>query len=353
MLPTSRFSRSVSSRIVVSSSRSCSGSYAHRRVQQARHARLDRRERRAQVVRDRAEHRGAQLVRLGVELGHARSRVEPGAVERRRRLLRRRLQQQELVRRERTPSRRPFDPQRAERHRADHERHDRRRDHRRRRSGRAVARMQLLPVELDRDLARREAERLQQHAREVVEDAVGNLARQQLRRQVAEQPRLAFSPGRARAFLGRRRPRGGPTTSATARKTTAVTTSSAPSSSQREPRGAEQERQRERGQQRRRSARSRGHPRPPRSRSRAGTGRSRCAGPRRPSGIEATAAASRGEDGDDESASGEPSPRPVIRIVHRLVHIEPIVPRPGASQAFHAIFTPGSGDPSRPPHGTG
>ena len=52
-LPTSRFSRSVSSSIVACASATCSGFHSTRRVAEAGDHRLDRRQRRAQVVRHR------------------------------------------------------------------------------------------------------------------------------------------------------------------------------------------------------------------------------------------------------------------------------------------------------------
>ena len=63
--PTSVLSRSVSSSIVSSSSRVASGRPVDVALEQARHRRLDRRQRRAQIVRHRGEQRGAQLVGLG------------------------------------------------------------------------------------------------------------------------------------------------------------------------------------------------------------------------------------------------------------------------------------------------
>ena len=63
-LLTSSLSRSTSSSIVSWNSCVASGVHATS-AEQARHRRLDRRERRAQVVRHRGEQRGAQLVRLG------------------------------------------------------------------------------------------------------------------------------------------------------------------------------------------------------------------------------------------------------------------------------------------------
>ncbi len=77
------------------------GVMVHGGVQEARHAGLDRCERGSQVVRDRREHGGAQLVRLGVELRDPRARVQPRAVERGGGLARRRLQEQLVVAMER------------------------------------------------------------------------------------------------------------------------------------------------------------------------------------------------------------------------------------------------------------
>ena len=78
-LPTSESSRSVSSSIV--SRNSCCGRSGPVDVvlQQARDRRLDRRERRAQIVRDRGEQRGAQLVGLGQPVGVRRRRLQANA----------------------------------------------------------------------------------------------------------------------------------------------------------------------------------------------------------------------------------------------------------------------------------
>ena len=64
-LPTSALSRSVSSSIVSRNSPCVGRVQSTSRCSSARHRRLDRRERCAQVVRHRGEERGAQLVRLG------------------------------------------------------------------------------------------------------------------------------------------------------------------------------------------------------------------------------------------------------------------------------------------------
>ena len=62
-LPTRAFSRSVSSSIVSRNSCRASGVQSTSSLEQARDRRLDRGERRAQVVRDGREDRGAELVR--------------------------------------------------------------------------------------------------------------------------------------------------------------------------------------------------------------------------------------------------------------------------------------------------
>ena len=64
-------------------------------------------------------------------------------------------------------------------------------------------RVQRLPVELHQDVAGRQAERIEQDVREVVEHAIGDLAGQELGREVPEEPGLALPPGRAVAVLGR------------------------------------------------------------------------------------------------------------------------------------------------------
>ena len=66
-------------------------------VEQAGDAGLDRRERRAQVVRHAREQRGAELVRLGIQLCLAHPRREPVALERDRRLASEGLQELPLV----------------------------------------------------------------------------------------------------------------------------------------------------------------------------------------------------------------------------------------------------------------
>ncbi len=63
--------------------------------------------------------------------------------------------------------------------------------------------VQLGAVELDPHLGLDEAERLEQHAHEVVEHSVGHLARDEPRREVPEQPRLALATRRARPLLRR------------------------------------------------------------------------------------------------------------------------------------------------------
>ena len=178
MLPTSRFSRSVSSRIVVSSSRLLLGLVPHRGVEQARHARLDRRQRRPQVVRDRGEHRRPELVRLGVELCGPRPGVQPRAVERRGGLLAAASSSSSSSRRERPLADGPLRLERAERHGADHQRAPPRRDHRRSRRARDATAWSWLPASSTVISHRREAEGLQQHRGELVEDAVGHLAGQ-------------------------------------------------------------------------------------------------------------------------------------------------------------------------------
>ena len=202
MLPTSRFSRSVSSRIVVSSSRSCSGSCStlgsSRLVTPAL---IEASGVRKSWVTELNIAARSWFVSASSCASRARasSRARSSAAAA---CFDGRLEQQLLVRAERTAAARPLDPERAERDRADHERHDgvgpARRELRLLGSG-----VQLRAVELDAHLRRREPERLEQHPHEVVEHAVGHLARDELRREVAEQPRLALAPRRSSSLLGR------------------------------------------------------------------------------------------------------------------------------------------------------
>jgi hypothetical protein len=69
--------------------------------EQARHRRLDRRERRPEIVRHAREQRRAKLVGLRVELRPSHPDVEACALDRERRLLGRGLQESVLGRRER------------------------------------------------------------------------------------------------------------------------------------------------------------------------------------------------------------------------------------------------------------
>jgi hypothetical protein len=151
---------------------------------------------------DRREHRRTKLVGFGVELREPRSRVEPRAVERDGRLTRRGLEQLVFTPCERPGAHRTLRRQRAERHR---------RDQHGQRLGRASrldalaarARAHLLAVQRDLDAARREREGLKQHRHELVEDAVGQVAGQELARQQREQPRLALPFAGAPSFRGR------------------------------------------------------------------------------------------------------------------------------------------------------
>ena len=131
-------------------------------VEEAGHARLDRRERRPQVVGDRREHRGAELVGLGVELCVPRARVQARAVERGGRLAGRRFEQELIVAGERPAAGRPLRDERADGSLARQERHGRSRP------GLAICLgsgdgMEVRPVEGRVDLDPRERERLQQH----------------------------------------------------------------------------------------------------------------------------------------------------------------------------------------------
>ena len=113
--------------------------------------------------------------------------------------------------------------------------------------------------------------------REIVEHPVGHLAGQQLRRQVAEQPRLSLAPRRAGALLGRAaRPADPPPSPPPGTRRP-----SRPPRCRRagaRNRAAVEERQRQRGQQRRDQTARTARPPPRRSRSRAGTARSRWPG---------------------------------------------------------------------------
>ncbi len=170
-------------------------------VEQARHPRFDRSERGAKVVRDGGEHRGTQLIRLGVELGETGPGVQTRAVEGDRRLTSRGLQQLALALGERTALRGTLHRQRAEGNRGHHHRDDDRRPAGLEALARRTRR-HLLPVKRHLHRAGGKTERLEQHVDKLVEDPVGNVARQQLGRQVGEQPRFPLANGRTPA-LGR------------------------------------------------------------------------------------------------------------------------------------------------------
>ena len=204
--------------------------------------------------------------------------------------------------------------------------------------------MELAAGQLHRDLAPRQAEGFQQHRGEVVEHAVGQLAGQQLRGQVAEQPGLTFATRRARAFLGR-----------AAHQEThhhghrqehdgghhllgAV-------EAEPEPGRPIEEGQRHRGQQRRdqpagQSARHRGdHD----GQQEQGDGGGRPAPAQRDRGQPRYQG---GHHGDHAASGGRPPPPPIgsVRMLGPSCH--------GWSRhhGFHAIFTRGPTDPSRRPH---
>ena len=81
-LPTRSLSRSVSSSIVSRNSRGRSARPVDVALQQARDRRLDRRQRRAQVVATPREQGGPQLVGLGQRLGRGRLGLQPAPLER-------------------------------------------------------------------------------------------------------------------------------------------------------------------------------------------------------------------------------------------------------------------------------
>jgi hypothetical protein len=172
-----------------------------RHVEQARDPRLDRRERRPEVVGDRGEHRRAQLVGLGVQLGQAGAGIQPGAVQGDRSLARRRLEQLLLASRERPRTRGPLRRQRSQGNRRHHD-------------GQDLARppeldvlapgdrAHLVAVEHYVDAAHSQPERVDQQPDELVEHAVWHVAGQQLARQQGQQTGLPLALGRAPA-LGR------------------------------------------------------------------------------------------------------------------------------------------------------
>ena len=196
-----------------------------RGVQQARHPRLDRRERRPQVVRDRGEHRRAQLVGLGVELGEPRARVEPGTVQRHRRLARRRLQELALAPRERTRARRPLGVSVPKGIVAIDDGHDLGRPAASSTPSRRAIALISCPSSMTGRCRIASPNGSSNTCDELVEHPVGDVAGQELARQEAR----ATAP-RARArWPGAAQPRRcrppDPTTAAIARNTTAATTS--------------------------------------------------------------------------------------------------------------------------------
>ena len=170
-------------------------------LEQTRDRRLDRRERRPQVVGDRGEQRGPRLVGLRVEPGHVHLRVEPGPLQRDRDLSRGRLEQPQVLAADRRLALGADHDQRPEHLAADVEGEPALLAGRRVVTGlddlvRAAPRPRP-------DLAPREVQRPEQRAGEVLQDPFEALAREDLGGQVAEQPRLALATGRPGPLLER------------------------------------------------------------------------------------------------------------------------------------------------------
>ena len=192
-------------------------------LEQGRDPVPDRLQRRAEVVRDGGEHRGPSLVGFGVGPRRDDLRVEAGSLEDDRHLPGGGLQQSQVVALDGRAARRPHGDERAEPAPAALER-----DLGRLPFGEPLAPANDLVPERagpHLDLAAGEAQRAEEGARQVIEHLLEGFAGQDLRREVAQQPRLALTTGGPRPLLQRARD-SDPTIAATMRKTTSATTSS-------------------------------------------------------------------------------------------------------------------------------
>ena len=209
MFPTNRFSRSVSSRIVVSSSRCCRSSWiALASSRLVTPALIDASGVRRSWVTD--ENIAARS--WFVSASSCASRARASSRARSNATAACRVAASKSNRSSRVNGRRPSGRSAIKVPERDVGRDDG--DHLGRPSARNARtdrlRLDVLAVERDGHLTGREPERLQEHLDELVEHPVGDVAGEELRRQEGQQPRLAFargSPGRARPPHCRRRVR--------------------------------------------------------------------------------------------------------------------------------------------------
>ena len=173
-------------------------------VEQAGDAGLDRRERRAQVVRDAGEQRRAELVRLGIQLRLAHPGREPVPLEGDRRLAGERIQERPFVAAHGRRAQTSDGGELSERGTAQLQGHDLGRSVRPARSRDGGGADLAIAGDGD-EVAAEQMEGVEEGAHEVVEHPGEGLAGQEPRRQVREEAGLALAPFGAPAFVQRAR----------------------------------------------------------------------------------------------------------------------------------------------------